>query len=176
VLTTLTITRGKKSIFIGILLTISAVVLTICTTTAQEKPKQTQKIFSSPIRLFDGYRVEATTGGVEATTDAKFYKDGGPTINCHLGWYYGDRAALAKKSEIEWAFEQVINGKQMSFVLTKTHTLVVSVSHGLAVNFEAGVKNDQEVAEALLMIVTYSQDGYEIDQSRVKLVEWNYSK
>jgi hypothetical protein len=69
-----------------------------------------------------------------------------------LGGDFSDRAAGLR--DAEWLKKQVVNGQTMNVAYSKDNMLYVSFPES-GVNFHVKAKTPEEVAEVLLMLLTY---------------------
>lgn len=72
-----------------------------------------------------------------------------------LGGDFSDRPKQLRPEQREWYKEQVLGGKQMHVAMAKDKSLFVSFPES-GINFSVVTKSTDELAEALLMICTYS--------------------
>jgi hypothetical protein len=137
------------------LLTLAIAILTLGVPSAtraknQDRTKDVPKRF--PIRLLPGYK--ATVGYGIDTWGAKIGRDGGITIEFIQGLHVEVEADSFGENDVAWREQQVVNGQQAICVYTKSNDFVVSIPK-LAVNFRAHIRNQQDLAEMLLMVLTY---------------------
>ena len=77
-------------------------------------------------------------------------KPGAPRI----GGSFSDRPKQTPKDKIRWYLEQVVGGQPIHVAYLKDNTLLASFPKK-GTNFSVTVRNTGEMAEALLMILTY---------------------
>lgn len=116
----------------------------------------------SPVILLSGYKLQVVKG--IDTFGAVIWKERGAEIHFEQGAYIPDPIASEKVSHILWKQEQVIDGKKVQSMYTKSHQLVVSFPE-LHADFFATIHSRQELAEMLLMVVTYRTEQYPVDAS-----------
>ena len=135
---------------------------------AQERNETSGKHFTIlPIQLLPGYKVEGRPGGID-TASARFFKDDGFSFQFSLGVHLENRANSIGNDQIEWREKQTINGRHLTCVYTKSGELVASFGDLPVTNFSAKIHTQQELAEMLLMVLTFEpQHGYPIDPSAV---------
>jgi hypothetical protein len=116
------------------------------------------------IKLLAGYEHEPKQGfdsvvGVISKEDGltimyeigRVAKPGAPA----LGGDFSDRAKQLRPEQREWYKEQTLGGKQMHVAMAKDKGLYVSFPES-GINFSVVTKSSEELAEALLMICSYS--------------------
>jgi hypothetical protein len=104
------------------------------------------------LKLLPGYTHQKEQG--RDTRVGKIWKKDGPTIRYDIGRLAGNYAASQKKEDCAWQKEQVIQEQAVQLALTKDHTLFVSFPQ-LKANFSATIKTDEDLAEVLLIVLTY---------------------
>lgn len=90
----------------------------------------------------DGLQISYEIGGLP--------KPGG----LRLGGQFSDRPKLTPKNRVRWYLEQTVNGQPVHLAYRKDNILLVSFPKK-GMNFTATVRSADEMAEALLMILTY---------------------
>src|SRR5262245_50389489 len=131
------------------------------------------------IKLLDGYKIK-DGWAVDAATWT-IQKPGGLTIDFEAGMNEGLWADATKKDQYAWYREQNVNGHKVMLALIKPGLktvwepdnprsrqagnilLVTFPLVGLAdntANFKTEILNDRELADALLMILTFSPENY----------------
>lgn len=131
------------------------------TTTAQNQDRAKHAAALLPVQLLSGYQVRIASG-IDAW-NGTIWKDGGVKIEFDHGSHVGVAADLVEKSDVVWREEQVVNGHQMICVYTKSNHLIVSIPKRI-VNFEASIRNHQDLTEMLLMVLTYEPThGYPVE-------------
>jgi hypothetical protein len=105
------------------------------------------------LKLLPGYQVEERTGidAIEGT----IAKSGGLTVRYDIGKFRTNVASLQDKDRLRLYKEHEANGRPVHVAFAKDGTLYVSFPD-FAANFQAKVANEAEMAEALLMVLTYS--------------------
>lgn len=138
-----------------------------CAATAQEaSAPSTSAGIRFPLRLLPGYKLQAAAGYDNGPT-GKIWKENGPTINFHMGPYFPEETESIKKDQILWREEQIINGQSFTCVYTKSADLVISHQPLPVANFRAKIHSQQELAEILLMVLTFEPKGYLVDPNAI---------
>jgi hypothetical protein len=135
--------------------------------TGQEKPpsKEESKM-RSPIRLLPGYKVQVQPG--IDTGGARFWKEGGLDMHFSTGTYEFKEADSIPANQVQWRVEQIVNGNHITCVFTKSQEFIVTVNELPVSNFDAKIRSQQELAEMLLMVLTYDiQHPYPVDPKYV---------
>ena len=81
--------------------------------------------------------------------------DHGVKIDYDIGMMAGIYTSHMNESEIVRRQNQFINAHHVVLVFTKQKELTVSFPHYLA-NFVAKIKNERDMADVLLMVLTYT--------------------
>lgn len=119
-----------------------------------------------PVRLLPGYEAKVTYG--IDSWNAKIEKDGGATIDSIRGSQVGVESDSIQKDEVTRREEQGVTGQQVICVYTKLNDFLVSIPK-LAVNFGAHIRNQLDLAEMLLMVLTYRPvHGYPFESGTVE--------
>jgi hypothetical protein len=126
------------------------------------------------LKLLDGYRFKRSSS--VDTINGLIYKDGGLSIEFEAGISEGYAVDPSDKGKYVWYREQVVNGHKVLVALTRpgigtvwkperprgpkpVNVLMVTFPgrFGLhdAANFHAEVVNEEEVADTLLMVLTF---------------------
>jgi hypothetical protein len=108
------------------------------------------------IKLLPGYQHKRLQG--IDTRVGRIWKDGGLDIKYDIGFLAGDYADPKNMKEYTWFKQQSIGGHLVHCALDKSNTLVVSFPDSSA-NFMAAVKSQGDVADMLLMILTYQPEA-----------------
>jgi hypothetical protein len=105
------------------------------------------------MKLLPGYQIEERTGidAIEGT----IAKRDGLTVQYDIGKFRNNVASLQDKKRLRWYKEHEANGLPVHLALAKDGTLYVTFPY-FAANFQANVANEAEMAEVLLMVLTYS--------------------
>ena len=90
----------------------------------------------------DGLQINYEIGGIP--------KPGG----LRLGGQFSDRPKLTPKNQVRWYREQIINGQPVHLAYRKDNFLLVSYPKK-GINLSVKIRTADEMAEALLMILTY---------------------
>jgi hypothetical protein len=104
------------------------------------------------MELLPGYH-HKTGRGID-TAVGHIWKDGGITISYDIGGLAGIYVLPNQKDQNGWYREQKINNQTVRIVLTNERQLRVTFVEATA-NFVAVVPKDEDLADALLMILTY---------------------
>ena len=150
------------------------ILICFCTTQSFSQDKNTG------IQLLEGYKFKRLQA-FDAATWA-IYKEGGLTIVFEAGLNQGLWADPKKIDQYAWYREQNLNGRKVKFALIKSglktvwepdqprssetgNILLVTfpLNDSLpdyTANFKAEILNDQEMADALLMILTFNPNKY----------------
>jgi hypothetical protein len=134
-------------------------------TTAQNQNRKKCESETFVLQLLPGYKADVGWG--IDTWGAKISKDGGITIELFQGLHAGVEAESVDQNDVAWREEQVVNGQRVICVYTKSNDLIVS-NRIKAVNFRGHVRNQQDLAEMLLMVLTYDPvHGYPVEPGTV---------
>jgi len=129
----------------------------------------TSKQTKSPVRLLPGYKIEMMSG-FEGGLGGKISKDSGPTIDFGEGQHEGNSADSVNKDELLWRTEQIVNGKHVICAYTKSSELVITLppSSSWPANFRSKIRNQQDLAEMLLMVLTFEPNqGYPVEPDAI---------
>ncbi len=138
------VTYIMKSILIAI---ISATFLWVATGFCQGQDKP-----PGSIKMLPGYTHQQLRG--IDTQVGKFTCKDGPTIEYDIGELAGNYAE-AQKDEATWFKKQVVNGQTVHLAFNKNKELTVTFTNGPA-NFFATIKSEEDMADVLLMVFTYT--------------------
>jgi hypothetical protein len=111
------------------------------------------RVVKSPVHLLPGYRLHEQPNNIDVY-GATISRNDGVTLSFTAYGHTGILANMVEPSDLEWREEQVVNGEQMVCAYTKSHKLIASFPR-MNANFEADIRNDRDIAQALLMILTY---------------------
>jgi hypothetical protein len=134
----------------------------------QNAPSKETKL-SSPVLLLPRYKIEIVSG-FEGGYGGRILKDGGLVIEFGQGQYDGIAADSVDYRQLLWRTEQSVNGKRVICVYTKSNELVITFppSSSWPANFRAKIRSQQDLAEMLLMVLTFDpRHGYPVDPSVV---------
>ena len=122
------------------------------------------------IKLLPGYEHKSLPG--IDTTNGKIWKKDGVTIEYVNGKLAGNQVeevkkaiTQTKKDSIRWYKEQTVGGQPVQLLLTKDRTLYATVPEaktgvmGGPANFKASPKSDEDLADVLLMVLTFRAEG-----------------
>ena len=107
------------------------------------------------ITLLDGFKHEKMQG--IDTRVGKIWKDGGITIQYDIGRLAGNYAEQQRKYQADqllWDRQQTWRGQPVELAMTKDRQLYVSFPERHA-NFYGKVQKEQDLVDALLMVLTY---------------------
>jgi hypothetical protein len=112
-----------------------------------------------------GYKIQVIPGIDSA--GGKIWKDGGLTIEVELCCGFGNATESTDKNQVLWRQEQSFNGQLVVCVYTKSKELIVSFPK-LTTNFRAKIHNQKELAEMLLIVLTFEpHQGYATDPGAI---------
>jgi len=101
------------------------------------------------------------------TWGGAIWKVGGLKIEWDSGLHVGVAADLVDKKDVAWRENQVINGQQVICVYTRSNDLIVSFPR-LVANFQGHIQHQQDLAEMLLMIMTFEPThGYAVESGAI---------
>ena len=115
------------------------------------------------MQLLEGYKhvplqgIDSIVGEIKKEGGLKIVYDIGPVPKPgqpRLGGSFTDRPKNTPAKLRRWYREQTVNNQPVHLAYLKDHTLLVSYPEK-GVNFSTAVKTPDEMAEALLMILTY---------------------
>ncbi len=106
------------------------------------------------IRLLTNYKHKFDEFESTDTRIGQIWKDGGITITYDIGELAGEWANPKEQAEYQWYKEQVIGRQIVRIALTKDSELRVTYPK-LKANFYGTVKSQEDVAEFLLIVLTY---------------------
>jgi hypothetical protein len=113
----------KKAGLALLLLLIASPVLEV---RGQDEGTSQAKKTISAVRLLPGYRIQSVSG-IEGGVGGRIWREGGPKIEfVVLDMYSEDSARTAKREDVLWREEQVLNGNPFACVYTKSKELVMS--------------------------------------------------
>ena len=126
------------------------------------------------IRLLAGYKCKSWSG--TDTSNGAIYKDGGLYIEYEYGLQEGQAARPDRRNDFIWYKEQIVNHRLVRIALAKpgvgtsweaeakrsrslSNILIITIPLGdweaHAINFYAEVQSQEEMADMLLMVLTY---------------------
>jgi hypothetical protein len=134
-------------------------------TVAQDRGGAKSEASTFPVRLLPEYKVVASAG--IDTWGATISKEGGVKIELYQGLHVGVAADSVETKDVAWREEQVVNGQQVICVYTKSNDLVISIPKLIA-NFQSHIRSQQDLADMLLMVLTYEPThGYPVEPGTV---------
>lgn len=115
------------------------------------------------LRMLPGYEHHPTQG-IDSET-GKILKKGGLVLHYEIGRItppgtpriggdFENRASLSPQSQTKWSRDHEIAGQPISLALTKEDLLLASFP-ATGTNFYVRIESDEDLADALLMILTY---------------------
>lgn len=105
------------------------------------------------IRLLPGYEWQQGRGADSAV--GKITRRGGLTIYYDIGGMAGNQVDARKRAkDFRWSKDQVVGGSPVQILVSKDRWLVVTFPDDHA-NFNCQLKSDEELTDALLMVLTY---------------------
>ncbi len=119
------------------------------------------------IRLLEGYK-HVPLQGFDSVL-GRIEKEGGLAIQYEvgrialpgrpqIGGSFSDRPKAQPKNELQWYREQTINHQSVHIAYRKDKLLLISFPEN-GINFSAKISSTNEMADALLMILTYPDSG-----------------
>ncbi len=141
--------------------------LTVVSLTAIAQSRDTTKSppLRSPVQLLSGYKIQLSSG--IDTWGGTIWKVGGLKIIWHSGLHVGVAADLVDKKDVAWREEQVVNGQQVVCVYATSSDLIGSFPR-LVTNFQGHIERQQDLAEMLLMILTFEPThGYAVESGAI---------
>jgi hypothetical protein len=105
------------------------------------------------INLLDGYQHKAEAA--EDSAAGKIWKEGGITIHYDIGRLAGQYVDPARRSDYAWFREQQVNGHKVYSARTKDGQVLVTFAGDKPANFHADCRSQDDVADMLLMVLTY---------------------
>jgi hypothetical protein len=133
-----------------------------------QDPKPKEQVFRSPVKLLAGYKIQFAAHSFEGEVSAKIWKEGGLTIRFLNDLQSARVLEPADHSDVLWRQEQTINGHAVVCIYTKSQELLISFP-GLIGHFSAKITGQQDIADMLLMVLTYNErsEWYPIDPSAI---------
>jgi hypothetical protein len=129
-----------------------------------------QATVRSPVRLLPGYKIEFASG-VEGGYGVHIWKEAGLNIFGSFGCCFGAKANSVGKDRLGWEEKQEMNGRHVTLAYTKGQDLVVTFTEdngSYPVNFTAHIRDEHDVAETLLMVLTYEPThGYPVPPQEI---------
>ena len=126
-----------------------------CQASAKGSVTEQQNGNQSPVHLLPGFKWTLipgidSGGGTISNND-------GLKIEVGLCCGFAIEADEVSKNMVLWHDEQIVNGERVLLVFTKSKELIISfpISTARAINFRAKIRSQKELAEMLLMVLTY---------------------
>jgi hypothetical protein len=104
------------------------------------------------IKLLPGYKHQKEKG--IDTRVGKVWKEGALAFEYDIGRLAGNAVKGQSKDNLLWSKEQIVEGHTVQLALTKDRMLYATFPQSSA-NFFGKVKTDEDVADMLLMVLTY---------------------
>ena len=143
---------------LAVLLMTCLLLSTSSTTNARNQDRVKREAKLSPVRLLPGYKIRWASG--IDSWGGKIWNEAGVNIEFDQGLHVGVSADEVNKDDVVWRAEQLISGQQVMCVYTKSNHVIISIPK-LIVNFEADIRNQRDLAEMLLMALTWDMThGY----------------
>ena len=139
------------------LLSIFALLVPRSSPTQENVVKNQDIAIRAPVRLLPGYKLQLTPG-IEGGYGVRIWKEAGLSIFGNTGCCFAAEASSVGEDQLQWRQEQEMNGKHVTLAYTKDQDLIVTFTDNQGsypVNFTAHVRNEHDVAETLLMVLTY---------------------
>jgi hypothetical protein len=146
---------------------LSLALLLICSpsTITGQNQRPAKRATVSPVRLLPGYKIRWASG--IDTWSGTIWKENGLKISFSQGGV-GIETDQVDKNEIAWREEQVVNGQQVVIVYMKSGHLLVDIPK-LIVGFDATTTSQQDIAEVLLMALTWdTAHGYPAEPGAIE--------
>lgn len=135
-----------------------------------KEPEKDRKQFRAPFELLPGYRMTAGWG-IEDGPYGKVWKDGGPTIEYSFDMLGTSDVDSIDKDQEVWREEQTSGINHFVCVFTRSQELVVTLTGPTLANFRAKIRNQRELAEVLLIVLSVDRSsGYPVDPSKVDII------
>ena len=93
-------------------------------------------------------------------------KDGGAKINFNHG-IYDLPANTVEKSDIAWQEKQVVNGKRVLCLYTKSNHFFVTIPQDM-IFFDADIRGQKDLADMLLMALTWDVPRYPVEPGTIE--------
>jgi hypothetical protein len=107
------------------------------------------------MRLLEGYSHERKLS--YDTQTGRIWKEGGPQIRYDIGKWAGHHArSLKDRGRFIWSKKQTFNGHPVHLTMENERRLVVTFDEDHANFFVDNVKNQEDLADVLLMLMTYT--------------------
>lgn len=136
---------------------LSAVIVGITTITVRAEEIGQQIPQLGGLRLLPGYQWQPIEGAVD-TMGVRIFKPGGLSILCGYAGMTGNAAAGVPQEELQWRKEQQVGDRQVMIAMRTDGLLIVSFvpqKGKVAANFRAKTTSAEEVADVLLMALTF---------------------
>jgi len=104
------------------------------------------------IRLLEGYQHE-TFQGID-TQVGRLWKNGGPEVHYDIGALAGNHARQTEMRR--WSKRQTVGANSFTLTMRTDDSLVLTFDKNTANFFIRGIRTQEELAEVLLMLLTYN--------------------
>lgn len=131
-----------------------------CRASGKGSSAERQDGYRAPVKLLPGFKWTLIPG--IDSPGATISNNDGLEIGVELCCGFGVETEDVSKSMVLWREEQTVNGERVLLVFTKSKELIVSfpLSTAKAINFHAKIHNQRDMAEMLLMVLTYQGPPY----------------
>jgi hypothetical protein len=120
----------------------------------------------SPVRLLPGYKIELRHG-FEGDFGGRIWKPGGLSVDFDSGIHNPKAIDSIEAKDVGWRIDQILDGHHVVLVYGVSGRVAISILDRAA-NFSAMIRNQQDLAEMLLMAVTFEPgQGYPVDSSAI---------
>ena len=133
---------------------------------AQERQAAPAGVARSPVRLLPGYKIELRHG-FEGDFGGRIWKPGGLSVDFDSGVHNPKAIDSIEAKDVRWRAEQIFDGHHVVLVYGPSGLVAISILDRAA-NFRAKIRNQQDLAEMLLMVLTFETSrGYPVDSSAI---------
>lgn len=136
----------KKLLPITIIVALFSLIFTPIKSSADSPPGN--------IKLLTNYKHEFDEFQSTDTRIGKIWKDGGITITYDIGELAGEWSNPKDRTKYQWYKEQIVEKQIVRIALTKDNELRVTYPN-MKANFYGYVKTQEDIADFLLMVLTY---------------------
>ena len=131
---------------------------------SQERQAAPGTAARSPVRLLPGYKIELRDG-FEGDFGGRIWKPGGLSLDFDSGIHNPKAIDSIEAKDVRWRAEQIFDGHHVVLVYGTSGRVAISILDR-AVNFRGKIRNQQDLAEMLLMALTFeTSQGYPVDSS-----------
>ena len=104
------------------------------------------------IHLLEGYQHE-TLQGIDSRV-GRIFKNGGPEVHYDIGALAGNHARQPEMRR--WSKRQTVGSNTFTLTMRTDDSLVLTFDKNTANFFISGIRTQEELAEILLMLLTYN--------------------